>query len=347
VLAEQPPDVVLLTHLLHHSPGYVEQAHRWGIPVVLELHDFFLACPRAHLQRTSGERCDGPAGGLACAEHCFPDDRPERAAVRWSLRAAMFRDALRQADAVVCPSRFVADYFAPMRSAASPIEVIDNGVPETFARRHQRSPSDPAAPLHLASIGVATPHKGFHVAIEALRLARLPRVRYTIFGATTPGYDAELREAASAVDGLELRLFGRFEPALLPTLLADVDAVIVPSLVVETYSIAAREALACGVPIFASRIGALATAIQDGVGGRLFTPGDPSELAALLQHVHERRDVLQALAKSIPRDAFVTVDERTARLEQVLLDVVAKGAAPAVEDPSLHVLRDALATALR
>src|SRR5689334_11635210 len=45
MLIEFAPDVVLVTHLLHHSPGYVEVAHRWGIPIVLELHDFFMACP--------------------------------------------------------------------------------------------------------------------------------------------------------------------------------------------------------------------------------------------------------------------------------------------------------------
>lgn len=348
VLAERPPDVVLVTHLLHHSPGYVDYAHRWGVPVVLELHDFFSACPRAHLERHSGERCAGPAGGIACAEHCFPDDGPERAVARWSLRAEAFARALRRADAVICPSRFVATYFAPMRGTASPIVVIENGVPATFARCDRPPARAPGAPLELASIGVATPHKGFHVVIDAVRRAGLPRARYTIFGATTRGYDAELREAAAAVDGLELRFFGRFEPAMLPALLADVDVVIVPSLVEETYSIAAREALACGVPVLASRIGALATAIREGVDGHLFAPGDATELAVLLQRLHARRDDLKALASGIRRDAIVTVDERTARLEQLLHDVVARGTPPPEDgNSSLDVLRDALAMALR
>ena len=88
VLVELAPDAVLATHLLHHSPGYVEVAHRWRIPVVLELHDFFALCPRLHLQRRSGELCDGPEAGMACARHCYGDQT--EAKLRWALRARSF-----------------------------------------------------------------------------------------------------------------------------------------------------------------------------------------------------------------------------------------------------------------
>src|SRR5450755_2635900 len=33
-LLESKPDVVLISHLLGHSPNYVSIAHRWGVPVV-------------------------------------------------------------------------------------------------------------------------------------------------------------------------------------------------------------------------------------------------------------------------------------------------------------------------
>ena len=71
--------------------------------------------------------------------------------------------------------------------------------------------------------------------------------------------------------------------------MADVDAVVVPSLVWETYSIVAREAMSLGIPVIASRIGALPEAIRDGENGLLFTPGSAQELAAILQMLdHDR-----------------------------------------------------------
>ena len=86
----------------------------------------------------------------------------------------------------------------------------------------------------------------------------------TIFGTALEPGAAELREAAEEAPDLQLRLYGGFEPAFLPVLLADADLMLVPSLVPETFSIVVREAFACGLPVIASRIGALPEAIRDG-----------------------------------------------------------------------------------
>lgn len=346
MLAETAPDVALLSHLMHHSPGYVAAAHRMRVPAVLELHDFFVACPLAHLERVDGTRCTGPEGGAACAEHCFAPQ--EAAGPRWSLRAHTFRHALRTADAVVCPSRFVADYFGPLRGDA-PIEVVGNGVPPSFRHGHGHvaSARDPQAPLDLVSIGVVVPHKGQHVLLEALRLAELPRVRCTLLGATTTPYDRQLREAAEEIEGLSLAMVGRFEPEQLPGLLHGADAVVIPSLVEETYSIAAREAFACGVPVIGSRIGALPEGVRDGENGLLFTPGDAAELALLLQNLDRDRTQATRLAAGIRPDDAITVTQRTAVVERVLADVVAAGAGAAGdEDIELRLIRDGLAAQL-
>lgn len=348
VLAETMPDVVVLAHTIHHSPGYVAIAQRWGIPVVVELHDFYFACPRAHLDRVSGELCEGPEAGRACAEHCFPSGDAAVAEARWSLRAHLFRSALERADAVIAPSQLVASRFAEMRGTGAPIAVLGNGVPESVAPDPTRRLRDRSGPLHVASIGVATPHKGFHVVVDALRRARLGPVRYTLLGLPTRGYAERLREAADDVDGLELRFNGGFAPSDLPALLADVDVVAVPSLVEETYSIAAREALSCGVPVLAARIGALPAAVEEGVNGLLFAPGDADRLAAQLAALADDRDLLERLAGGAARTPVFTVSDRADALEQLLDEAVAAGAGAGEGGATeLRVLRDALDAALR
>lgn len=322
VLAETTPDVVILSHLLYHSAQYVGIAHAWRIPVLLELHDFYAACPLAHLQRVSGERCGGPDGGTACAAHCF--DQQDDAHARWALRALEFQHAVQDADVVLSPSRFVADYFAPMRAPSPPIRVIGNGV--GLPRTELRAPRAADAPLHLASIGVVVEHKGPHVVVEALRRAQLGRVRYTLLGAVVEDYARELREAAERVPDLELKLFGPFQPVELPALLGDVDLVVVPSLVWETYSIAAREALACGVPVLASRLGALPEAVREGENGLLFTAGSADDLAALLSELNANRERLVGLGDGIRTTDWMTVDDRTDALEAILGEAVAAGA---------------------
>lgn len=342
LLTEVAPDVVLITHLLHHSPGYVAVAHRWGIPVVLELHDFFAICPRIHLQRRSGELCDGPEGGKACATHCFSEQ--SEAELRWALRSRSFGEALRCADEVLAPSRFVAEVFAPLRAGASPIRVVENPVATLGP---VLSDPDPSAPLHLASIGVLVEHKGFQVVVEALRRARLPAARYTIFGVALWPESRELHEAADEVPGLDLRLFGGFSPAHLPALLAEAHAVVVPSIVAETYSIVAREAFACGRPVIASRIGALPDAIRSDENGWLFQPGDPSDLAALLQRLNGDRSLLQRAGAGARSTAVTSVVSRTERLEG-LLEVASRRTEAERDcspDTELQLMREALASA--
>jgi glycosyltransferase involved in cell wall biosynthesis len=344
MLTELGPDVVLATHLLQHSPGYVDVAHRWRTPIVLELHDFFALCPRAHLQRRSGDLCDGPEGGKACAEHCFGDQRD--AQLRWALRSRSFAEALRRADAVVAPSRYVADVLAPRRAEGSPIEVIENAV--TAFGPVLRSAPEPGAPLRFASIGVTVDHKGFEVAVEGLRLSGI-NARYTIFGVPLQPGARRLRRVAEKAPHLELELFGEFSPAHLPALLADCDVLIVPSLVPETFSIVMREGFACGLPVIASRIGALPAGVRAGDNGWLFEPGDATELAALLQELDGDRRRVRRAAAGIRPDDVTSVESRTKRIEAVLATVARRHGSDHDwdYDPELALMREALALSER
>jgi glycosyltransferase involved in cell wall biosynthesis len=338
-LLEINPDVVLLSHLMHHSPGYVSIAHRWGVPVVVELHDFYVACERIRLQRLSGELCGGPEGGRACAAHCFggPD-----AAGRWGLRTQMFRHAVEHADAVICPSRFVADYFQGLLQLRCPTHVIGNGVEAADAPAGEKRPG--GGPLHLACVGVVVEFKGQHIVLEALRLAKLPSARLTLFGAVNHPYFGELLLSADAIENLGFRSFGIFDPSDLPMLLADVDVVIIPSLVWESYSIAAREAMACGIPVIASRLGALPEAVEHGRNGLLFEPGSAAELAGLLQMLDGDRDRLAALGTGIRRSDWISVGQRTTQLLAVLEQAIAvreSKAGAASGEEGLLVVREA------
>jgi glycosyltransferase involved in cell wall biosynthesis len=341
LLLELEPDVVLITHLMHHSPGYVDVAHRWRVPVVLELHDQFAICPRAHLQRRSGAACDGPEGGKACARYCFSEQHDAR--LRWALRSKSFAEALRSADEVVAPSRFLADQLAGVRGDEAPIRVLDNAVAELGPA--PRSERDPNSPLELVSIGITIEHKGFQVAVEALRQAAIP-ARYTIFGIALQPGAGELRKAAEEAPNLELRLFGGFAPKFLPALLGDADAVLVPSLVPETFSIVVREAFACGLPAIASRIGALPEAIRDGENGWLFDPDDPTGLAELLCRIDEDRDLLRRAAEGARSSELVTVTARAARVERLLEEAVERGArSDETEGSELRLMREELVEA--
>jgi glycosyltransferase involved in cell wall biosynthesis len=256
----------------------------------------------------------------------------------------MFRRALEEAEALISPSKFVADYFnRALGSRTPPLHVLGNGVDfPTPANDAPASKAGVETPLHLACVGAVTAHKGIHVLIEALRLARLPKARLTLIGEIHPGYFRSVAARADRIPGLEFRAYGRFAPVELPFLLSDVDAVVIPSLVWETYSIVARESLACGVPVLASRIGALPEAVRHGENGLLFQPGSALDLATTLQLLD--RAQLARLRSGIRISDWISVEERTARLAQILGEVASTAAPlePGTELAELEILREPL-----
>jgi len=78
----------------------------------------------------------------------------------------------------------------------------------------------------------------------------------------------------------------------MPRLLADADVAVFPSLM-EATSVAALEAMSCGVPVAASRVGGLPEIVDESVG-TLFEPANPESLADALVGLLLRPDRAEA-----------------------------------------------------
>jgi len=68
----------------------------------------------------------------------------------------------------------------------------------------------------------------------------------------------------------------------VPDLLALMDLVVMPSLR-ESFGMVALEAMACGTPVIASKVGGLALNVRDGETGFLVPDGDPEALAGRIR----------------------------------------------------------------
>jgi glycosyltransferase involved in cell wall biosynthesis len=91
--------------------------------------------------------------------------------------------------------------------------------------------------------------------------------------------------------------------------------VVVPSLWFENSPVVIQEARAAGVPVVASRHGALVEKVRDGVDGLLFTPGDAGALRQALLRVAEEPGLLVRLRLGVP--PAMDLGEHVEKLEQI------------------------------
>ena len=344
-LLEVAPEVVHFNHLAGFPLQVISLAHRLGAAVIVSLHDFYFACPRVHLQKPTGELCNGPQFGRECAATCFSTEGVGDRQY-WGLRAMYFQRALGIADHAIAYSQYVARYFEPIRGTA--IEVIDNGVLPGCVRSDGPSqPLETSQVLTLAYCGTVAPHKGPHLLLEAVRMANLNRIRVRMIGhAPDRAYAARLREKAAAIPGLNLQIFGKFSRTELPLLLGDVDCVVVPSLVPEAGPIAPREALACGVPVLASRLGALPELIREGENGFTFDSARPADLAAILRRLAHSSELLPRLREGARRSAVTSLADHATRVRAAYGTAIERfrnRPADSIPEQEFDFLHDALA----
>jgi glycosyltransferase involved in cell wall biosynthesis len=79
-------------------------------------------------------------------------------------------------------------------------------------------------------------------------------------------------------------------------------ALVMPSLWYENFPRTLVEAFACGLPVIASRLGAMAALIRDGETGLLFNPGDAGDLAAKLAWAQAHSDAMRGMGEAARRE---------------------------------------------
>lgn len=132
---------------------------------------------------------------------------------------------------------------------------------------------------HVLVMGRICPEKGLHLALDAAREAG---VRVVLAGECFPypSHRAYFDDEIAPRLGPNVDWIGAIGGEEKVNLISSARALLVPSLVAETSSLVAMEALACATPVIAFPAGALPEIVEDGVTGLLVR--DVPQMAAAI-----------------------------------------------------------------
>jgi len=196
------------------------------------------------------------------------------------------RLAVERADRVIAVSEQMrADITTHFRVDPDRVVVIHNGVDaEAFARTEQRDAltrHGVRAP-YVLFVGRISEQKGIFQLLEAARA--LPAGVQLVLCASSPDTPELLARLEVAVAGRpEIRWINAMLPVPEVVQLYSHAAVFVCPSIYEPFGLINLEAMACGTPVVASRVGGIPEVVVDGETGRLVEPGDAAGLGRALR----------------------------------------------------------------
>jgi len=210
--------------------------------------------------------------------------------------------ALRTMNSVVCTSDWTARTLSGLGLTSAPIHVVEPGTDIGAARREtqpmRRAPATAhAAGLRLLCVATITPRKGHDLLVRALaRLADLHWSLTCIGSRERAPLHVKHVEALIQSHALQDRITmaGEVDRSTLIDAYEDADLFVLASKL-EGYGMVLAEARAAGLPIVATRGGAVAETLAD-AAAVVVEPDSPEHLADALRAIIAQQQVWLALA---------------------------------------------------
>ena len=257
------------------SPSAYVTCRKAGVPVVQTLHNYRLLCANASFFR-DGHPCEDCLGKTppwpGVLHGCYRGSRLQSTAVVAMLTAHRLRRTW---------SRDVGVYVALTEFARR--KFVEGGLPsERIVVKPNFIDPDPGAGAHEGDFalfaGRLAPNKGVATLLTTWQRTT-SAIPLRIAG---DGELADIVRRAASADP-RIRYEGRLEREQLLELMRQARLLVFPSEWYESFPVTLVEAFACGLPVVASRLGAMAEIVEDGQTGLHFTPGDAGDLAARVE----------------------------------------------------------------
>lgn len=287
------------------SPSLYWAAAKKQVPVVQTLHNFRLLCPQAIFLRDGKicEDCIGKVPWRSVARKCYRDSAMQSAVITGMLATHRVIGTYRnRVTRYIALNKFARDKYVEgglpaERFRIKPNFVQSSGTP-TWTNRQDG-----------LYVGRLSGEKGVDVLADAVRL--LGEVPLEVIGSGPL--------EALARDAFGTRYLGYRPLDEIMARMGTAQYMVLPSICYENSPRTIVEAFACGLPVIASRLGALPDIVREGVTGLLFRPGDAADLAEKIAwaRAHPAQMTRMGQAARAEYEALYTPE----RNHQMLMDI--------------------------
>lgn len=272
------------------SPSLYYAAARLNVPVVQTLHNFRLFCAQAMFMRESKvcEDCLGKLPWRGVLHGCYRGSRIQSAAVV-SMQGLhrMLGTYQNKVTRYIALNQFCSDKFIeaglPMARMAIKPNFIDLPLLENKDTQLRQGG---------LFVGRLSKEKGLATLAEAASI-------YTQANIDVVGVGPEEQMLSNNPN---VHLIGWQVPAEIYAHMRSAAYLVMPSIWYENFPRTLVEAFACGLPVIASRLGAMAELINDGVTGLLFEPGNAKDLADKLQWADSHPEEMLNMGRQARRE---------------------------------------------
>lgn len=265
-LAERRPDLVHVHNWFPtFTPSIYDACVAARVPVVQTLHNFRIFCASGLLARDKKpcELCLHGSTRPALKYACYQGSRLSTLALTRMIDQHRANDTWNtKVNAFVALSEFSASKFAEGGIARAKLHVKPNfAFPP--AAENLRKPEG-----YALYVGRLSQEKGIRTLLRAWE------------GIDFPLWIVGDGQKLEIPPGANVRLLGQMPSASVQRIMSRADFLVVPSECYENFPLVVAEAFSLGLPVVASRLGALAEIVRPGENGLLFPPGDAEQLRA-------------------------------------------------------------------
>ena len=288
------------------SPSVYWAVGKQRIPVIQTMHNFRLMCPQAMFLREQKvcEDCLGNLPWRGVLRACYRESRLQSgvlaAVVTMHGAIGTWRNKVTRYIALneFCREKFIAGGL-PAVIKPNFVDFIAPGL---------------ATRAGFLFVGRLSVEKGVSVMMNAIDRVGDVDVRVAGVGP----------ESHLLTESDQVKTLGSLSSSDVRREMSQAMALILPSIWYENFPRTLVEAFGCGLPVIASRIGALGELIEHGVTGLLFSPGDADDLAEKMAWAQQHPEQMADMGRNARAlyEAEFTADRNYEQLMQIYHDAI-------------------------